>query len=68
MEGSCRAEGEKEKGKKREGRKIGKVGNRWLSLMRSLPGEWKQEKLRTGGGLQGSRSILGNLFKTTIDW
>lgn len=53
MEGSCRAEGrgeeEKERGKKKE-RKIGKVGNRWLSLMRSLPGEWKQEKLRTGGG------------------
>lgn len=50
MEGSCRAEGRRAGGKKREERKIGKVGNRWLSLMRSLPGEWKQEKLRTGGG------------------
>lgn len=42
--------GEKGRREKREERKIGKVGNRWLSLMRSLPGEWKQEKLRTGGG------------------
>lgn len=46
--GGKRGRGEGE-GEKKE-RKIGKVGNRWLSLMRSLPGEWKQEKLRTGGG------------------
>lgn len=41
-----------EKKKEKEGRKIGKVENRCFSLMRSLPGEWKQEKLRTGGSLR----------------
>lgn len=43
-----------EKEKKKEGRKIGKVENRCFSLMRSLPGEWKQEKLRTGGSLRAT--------------
>lgn len=45
-----REEGKRRRGGEKKERKIGKVGNRWLSLMRSLPGEWKQEKLRTGGG------------------